>query len=300
MPSPKPFISIGIPTHEAGPSLVTTIKSILAQTARPLIKEIVIVLDGSSLKPEIIKQLPTDLVQVFQQPNQLGQSARLNDLFQAASGELLVVTNDDVVLAPTAVAELAAAAATHAADLVSGQALPFPSRHWLGKLLAVGYQLNHHLVALQPTPSYLSCNGRLLALKKSFYKNVQLPEQLWNNDAFLYFAAQQQKRRYYHQPAAVVRFQSPSTLAEHQRQSLKFQLSRSENEAYFGPLNAAYAVPRGRLALALLITGLAHPLLTPCYVLLLVWTRLLPRPTRPTSGVWPTDRSTKQLPGGQS
>lgn len=291
----KPSISVGIPTYEAGPSLVTALQSIYAQTAIDQLREIIVVVDGNTLSRKLLKQIKHPLLRVVEKKTRKGQSARLNDIFHEAKGELLVVTNDDVLLKKTAIEELSKAFQKTSADLLTGYAQPFAGRSFLERCLMVGYELNHVLIGQLKKDHYLSCNGRLFAASRRFYTKLSIPETLWNNDAYIYFFAKLHKFAYAHVPKAVVRFTSPKTMKEHLKQSAKFQESLRENQALFKQnLTSEYRVPKLAIFSAGLQVGLKKPLTTAGYVCVLVYSRLRPtHSTRHAVGFWETDRSTK-------
>jgi len=93
-----PAVSIGIPTYEAGISLIRTLNSIFNQSAFSQIREVIIVVDGNTLTPQVRNRLRHPKVRIVMRPERMGQSSCLNYIFSRVHNGLLLLTNDDVVL----------------------------------------------------------------------------------------------------------------------------------------------------------------------------------------------------------
>jgi glycosyltransferase involved in cell wall biosynthesis len=104
------LISICIPTYNRATLLKEAIQSCLAQTYRPL--QIVIGDDSknddsSRLVASIVAPAGVEISYKHNLPR-LGQAGNVNDLFERAKGDRLVLLHDDDLLSPNAVSDLAA------------------------------------------------------------------------------------------------------------------------------------------------------------------------------------------------
>jgi hypothetical protein len=290
-------ICCAVSTHEAGESLVATLQSIYNQSDFFRIKEVLVFVDGKFLSRDLKDKIKHPKLRIIQSHTWKGQSAGLKAIFKKAHSDLLVLTNDDVILDKKAVKTLFTAWRAQKPDLLSGKAIPLPGNYFLGKVLALGYELNFAIVASQQGDSYLSCNGRLIALSKKMYKRVNIPENLLNNDAYLYLTAQLNNYKYHHSSLAKAFFHSPQSLQEHLHQTWRFQNSQSENQYYFQKdLARHYAISKKAILKAFLSVFPKHPVLMLWYAALHLYTRLLPHPpVIKTSGIWDTDKTTKRV-----
>lgn len=289
-----PFVTVGIPTYEAGESLVVALDSIYAQSSFSSIKEVLVVTDGKKLTSSMKQQLERKKLKIVEKSTRKGQSRRINDIFELASTQLLVLTNDDVIWDKHALRELVSQYKQYQPDLLSAKAVPLEGPHVLEKLLAVGYALNHTVLSYLKKDSYLSCNGRLIVLSKKLYKQAHIPEKLWNNDAYLFLFAKLNNFSYRSVSEAVVYFRSPSTLRDHLRQSVKFQVSQVENQSFFSKdVTDFYTVSKSVMLKSLAKVMVQRPVATIGYIGLLLYSRLMSRPALHTTGTWETDYSTK-------
>jgi glycosyltransferase involved in cell wall biosynthesis len=94
----KNKISIGIPTYEAGESLVAVVKSISTQTCYSEIDKILIAVDGNSIPQKILRHLTDKKIKIVYFKNRKGQSTRINNIFKLLNTKKIVLTNDDVIL----------------------------------------------------------------------------------------------------------------------------------------------------------------------------------------------------------
>lgn len=298
----KLLLSVGIPTYEAGESLVVALGSILEQTILDRIAEIIIVVDGSSVSDDIRKQLVHPKVRVVEYSSREGQSARINSIFSLASHKLLILTNDDVVLHKNAIEEILKVYESHDAALISGRVKPLSPQNLFEKTLQDSKSIDDFIIQRwNKGDNYLSANGRLIALSRSFYKSAHIPDKLWNNDAYLYLKAKIEGRICAFAPFAVAYYRLPSKIRDHIRQSLKFQISRKENKKYLGSsIGKLYKTPIYLLIASVVRFFLLHPIkFFPVAGIFLI-TRLaamLFRAKSPIKGFWDTDRTTKQLIG---
>lgn len=300
MKSKQPTITIGIPTYEAGESLVTTLESIYNQSASDCITQILLVVDGGTLKPSIEEKIRYPKLRIVNQPKREGQSSRINDIFRLSHTDLVILTNDDVIWENTALEALVSAYQKHDADLLCSAVIPIPSASPLFFCLEPGTRMTREIARRwNGGDNYLSCNGRLIALTGRLAQNITLPTHLWNNDAYIYLRTKQLGYRCRFVESACCRYIEPETLAEHMHQTRKFHHSRIENQRYLaGDFSHQYRIPFSIKIAALSAVFVQSPLATLGYLILntaiTVFFFLTPieDPKRP---YWETDLSTKRI-----
>lgn len=292
------LITIGIPTFEAGESLVKTVESIIIQTYFENVKEILIVVDGAIIKKEILDKLTDKKIKIIYSKNRQGQSARINDIFNIVSTNHLILTNDDVLFDTKVVENVMNKYLDY--DLISSNVKTVKYNGFFYKTLNIGQKIRSSIATnWNKGDNYLSCNGRLIILSKNLYKNLIIPEMIWNSDAYVYISASVLKLKFKYAKDIIVYYKSPSTLKEHLAQSTKFQKSLIDLQRYFNEdISSFYKVPTSIKIISICKVMLRHPLLTISYISLFIITRikgLIANPEFTHQGYWKTDHSTKNI-----
>lgn len=300
MKSKQPTITIGIPTYEAGESLVATLQSIYNQSVSDCITQILLVVDGGTLKSSTHRRVHHPKLRIINHPKREGQSSGINDIFRLAHTDLVILTNDDVIWENTALEALVSAYRKHDADLLCSAVMPITSASPLFYSLEPGTRMTQSIARRwNGGDNYLSCNGRLIALTRRLAQNITLPPHLWNNDAYIYLRTKQLGYRCRFVESAHCLYKVPETLQEHLRQTRKFHHSRAENQRYLTiDFSHQYRVPFLIKIEAFATTFTESPLATLGYLALTaaiaVFSLFTPYEDakRP---YWETDPSTKQL-----
>lgn len=291
-------ISIGIPTYEAGISLVAVIDSISSQTCYRDVEKILIVIDGNTISSKVLSKIKEKKVKIVAFKTRKGQSARINDIFSLLNSEKIVLTNDDVVLEKTALEAVYKIYEDY--DLIAGNVQPVKEDHIFENSLIVGQKVRASIAKLwNGGNNYLSCNGRLIILSKKLYKQLSIPEKIWNNDAYIYLMCQKLKLKFSFAKEIVAYYKSPSTIKEHMSQSDKFQKSTMDLQRYFrNDISKFYKIPFSAIVKGLIINSLKYPHLFAAYLLIFIMTRLKSYFTKADfwfQSFWQTDPSTKSI-----
>jgi glycosyltransferase involved in cell wall biosynthesis len=291
------MVTVGIPTYEASDSLVAALHSIYSQTAWDQICEVMVVVDGSRVSAEVLEKIANPKLQITYSAQREGQSARINDIIGPALGDLIVLTNDDVILDKEAIAHLVESWQESGADLLAGRVMPLPSQGMVEEILEMQNRVTYRLISYLGD-TYLAANGRLLALAKNFAKTLNLPRELKNNDAYIYVSAKTQNRKFTFVPEARCYFRNPQSLKEYFKQSVKFQRSLDDNKRFFKEdISKYYVVSTLVLLKAVFFVLLRYPIRSVFYILLIFYARGLSMLRKKSvvnqSGVWETDKSTK-------
>ncbi len=298
MTTPHPSITIGIPTVLAGKHLVRTVASIFEQTIPVSAASVKIMLDGQPMPVSTLRALSPE-IRVRKTASRQGQSAKLDDLLATSRSELIISTNDDVVWAQNALERIYAVRQSSRADLICVGVRPLPAHTVMEKILSVGTDIKNEVIRRTPgQQTYLVCNGRLLAVSAKLASKMRVPYNIWNNDAFMYLFAKRNGFTVAYIDEPLCAFRDPATLKEYILQTLKFQQSRKENEAVFGPLGSEYSIPMKVRIPAIFAVLRKRPWWGSIYLVLYLITRLvavvvpLPQKHKP---YWPIDMSTKEL-----
>lgn len=293
-------ISVGIPTYELGNSLVQTLQSLYAQTTYEHIEKILVVIDSSRVTKEYAQRIKNKKLKLRYFQTRKGQSARLNDIFKELNNQLVILTNDDVILKKNALEMIIECYQKTQADLISGQTVPISPETVLEKSLRIGSLINDIIArSWKGGDNYLSVNGRFIALSKNLYKKVTVPQNLWNNDAYLYLFTKLNEFFFTRCEKAISYYQLPTVFTEHVNQSVRFANSYQENQGFFSKNISHFYSPPFLLSLsAALQIFFKNPIYFSTYLLILFFTRIRSRFTklpRSKKGFWETDVSTKNI-----
>jgi len=293
-------ITIGIPTFEAGNSLVFTLQSIYAQTDFKNVGKIILVVDGNKISKDIFNKIIHKKLEIHYFKKRRGQAQRINDICNLSSSNFLILTNDDIILQETAVERIIEEYTRNKADLIAGTVVPFHSTTLFEKAMAISNFLNNIVASKwNKGDNYLSVNGRLIAVSKNLYKKIKLPQELWNNDAYFYIYTKVNNYIFGRANRAYAYYKQPSNMSDHLKQSKKFQNSYIENQKYFSlDISHFYKRPVKPELIAIISAFFENPTAFGYYFVTFIFTRLdniMNKKVFHKWGFWPTDFSTKIL-----
>lgn len=298
----KLLITVGIPTYEASSSLVVTLHSIYNQTAWNQICEVIVMVDGKNkVSEDILQKTANPKLKIFYYSKQEGQSARINNIIEATNGDVLVLTNDDIILKVDAVEKILKSWQKNGPGLLAGHVIPLPSQSYVEKILEIQNKITYKIVEMiGGGNNYLACNGRLIALSSKFAKTLRIPREIKNNDAYIYVSSKIKNIRFVYVAEAVCYFRNPSRLGEYFKQSIKFQNSIADNARFFvEDISVYYKIPKYILFKAFLFVFMKNPIKSViyltfkfCAIILSVYRK---KSLISQSGIWETDKSTKSI-----
>ncbi|MGB9879743.1 MAG: glycosyltransferase, partial [Anaerolineae bacterium] len=151
-----------------------------------------------------------------------GKPAALNLALSAAKGEIIILSDGDVYVAPGAVRALLAAFADPTVGIVSGRPVSLNPRHtmlgyWSHLLVDAGA---HHQRMLRAShEEFLECSGYLYAFRRSLVKTI--PEDSLAEDGFISHHVWEQGWRTAYAPDALVYVKYPTTYQDWVKQKVR-------------------------------------------------------------------------------
>lgn len=296
-------LSVGIPAYNEQENVLALLQSIFAQEQRGYkLEEVIVVSDGSSDKTESLVRefaLSQPKVRLVADGKRLGNAARLNELFHLAKGDLLVNLDGDVSLSgPLVLAELVAQFASPEVGLVGGNDAPAAPESLFEKIVATSVQFWYEVRKdLNRGNTVYNHHGCVSALRREFYLQAQMPEDILAIDTYLYFRALELGFTFRHAKKAVVYYHVPATPGDFLTQSHRFLQTKGRISAHFGNWIEDYRevnwAARTKAVMKMLFRT---PVFTPLALMLLVLTRVLhAKPEREyQSGIWEPVKSTKR------
>jgi len=237
----KISVTIGIPAFNEEKNIGNLLKSILAQRLmHASLDEIIIISDGSTDKTvKKIKEIRDERITVHEGKKRVGKPQRLNQLFKLAKGDIIVLLDSDINFTSPAVLEhlLIKFWRSKKIGMVSGKAEALNGANFVQN--AINITRNAYLKIAEQINSgnnLYACEGRILALSKSFAQTVTLPSNIIATDAFLYFSCIKNGFAFRYASSAVVRFISPNTFKEQITQNKRFSARTYILKSYFGDI----------------------------------------------------------------
>ncbi len=289
-------ITVGIPTYYGGPALVRAAESILNSKGVENFK-IIVSVDGNPLKEDILKRLRELGVDVIENTVRGGQVARIKQMIALCNTDILVLTQDDIQFEPTALAEIAKTFTNHPdTTMIGARVKAAPAESLFESAVEVGVRMTHYIGdRWNNKNNYLLASGRCLAFRSHTAKQMTIPEEVINSDAYLYFENKKLGGVFRSVPEAIVYNKSPQKISEHIKQSKKFEYSQAELSRYLHiDLASEYAIPRLLAIKALANQLIAHPVATLYYVGIQLYTRFKKNTYANTKRFWDTDVTTKR------
>ena len=294
-------VTIGIPTFEANSSIALTLNSIYDQELFHSIYELVLLVDGGHISSLTLQKIVNPKLKIIYVKNRVGQAASINRILKNNTSQLLILTNDDVIWEKNTLEKLIKEFKKSKTDLISACVRPLPTTNLYEKIIQLGSQIGHSIsLSWKRGDNYLACNGRLIALSSRLTKKIILPKKLWNNDAFIFIINHLLGFKYKHVEDAVCYYKSPGTITEYHNQSIKFQNSQKENQAFFkSDISSFYKIPTILIFLSLWKIMKKRPICMLLYFIIYLigkFKSLREIDKFPERDFWETDKSTKILP----
>ena len=268
-------ITIGIPTRYGGIDLVPTIESVRASIG-VVIDRLLVVADRTPIPPEIKNRLRELGVELVWNDKEGTWVKKIKQMLAMCTTDIFITTQDDVIFEPNTVAEIAKAfeEGEHV-TMVSSAILPLVAKTFFESILSVGVRVSGRIASFwNGGDNYLSASGRCLSFRTKFMEKFEIPEQIINADAFLYFKNKELGGVMRHASQSIVCIDQPKTLREQLGPSSRYQISKTELSRYFkNDISAEYRIPLYVGVRAVFAEFLRRPFRTLAYVGVFAYTR---------------------------
>lgn len=297
MKNRRPTITVGIPAHSSGVSLVRTIQSIRASKG-VYIDEFIVISDGSQLPESVVREAKKLNVRLIRNNSTGSQMIKLKQLVNMLSTDIFVFTQDDILFKNDTIAKIQK---TFVNDpkltMVSVNVYPLPGKFLFEKVMGVGVKiLNGIALAWNNSDNYLAASGRCLAFRSSYVKQFHFPLDIVNGDAFLYAENRRLGGAFRLVKEAYIFIRCPGALREQMRPSKRFQYSQKELNSYFGEdLKHMYQIPKKVLFTAFARQFLKSPFLSVLYCGVFLYTKVSKPYSDVKETVWDVELSTKAI-----
>lgn len=244
-----PTISIGISAYNEEANIISLITSLLSQSGKFTLTELIIVSDGSTDRTVLSVQMFKDpRIRLFIHETRYGKIQGVNEIVEQAQGDILILLDADVLPTNTNFISyiIDPFIKNNKIGLVGADVIPMHSEAFLEKVFSYSHIYKQSIYKkLNNGNNIYLCHGRAHAFSKSFYSRSKwindLPE-----DAQSYLFCIQEKYEFSFASRAKVLFRSPKTLTDHAKQHYRFRAGKKQLQMYFSPffLDKQYYISR--------------------------------------------------------
>lgn len=236
-------VSIGISALNEDETIGEILDTILCQNQNGwILTEILVYSDGSTDRTVLeAKKRNKFIVKVKAFEDRKGKSFRLNQIFNAFKGDILVIFDADIKISNKDVITNLVNRFRNEGDvvLVGGNSRVFSPSNFFERAIYTSYYVYFKSrEELRGGDNVFGCTGACIALRRDFAKRIRIPKGIINEDTYLYFSCLRSGYKFKYAPKAIVYYKIAANLKDFLR-----QIFRSSPEVvnllykkYFGEL----------------------------------------------------------------
>lgn len=272
-------VTIGISAYNEENHIGKLVQDLLLQKQEKFtIQKIIIIDDGSSDKTStIIRQFHSNKIKLVISQERKGKSERLNEIFEIAQSDIVVLLDADLVLGSRdeikrLVAPFISSKTIH---LVSGKNQPVEKNGYVQKIANAGLEIWELAIKNTPQSDMYLCNGAVRAFRKTLYKQITFPNSS-ADDVYPYIYSQLHNMKFYYVTDTRIFYSLPKTISDYVKQVSRFLLSESIQESHFGAVitKRFFVIGLKEKILALIKNLPRHPLWTIMYASIALYIKL--------------------------
>ncbi|HLG37971.1 MAG TPA: glycosyltransferase [Nitrososphaera sp.] len=215
-------VTVGIPAYNEEQNIISLLRSL--EERRQLISEVIVSDDSSDRTPDLVNDFarnsPLDIA-LFHHEGRRGAVAAWNEIFQKASGDVIVLYDADTIPHPSCTEQLASSISENTA-LCASNAQPIQAAGIAG---AASVFISNWLRSVRLSRlSQYTVMGRALAIDSAIVKKIQIPADIIAIDLYLQCRVLEMGFRVLYNDDAVVYFKPASSMRD-----LASQVARSVN-----------------------------------------------------------------------
>lgn len=284
-----PTVSIGIPAYNEATNIRQLLEALLKQTLDGAqLTEIIVISDGSTDRTcDLVQSVADERITLRALPERGGMEGAQNEIVAAARGDILVLLDADVLPSDERFLQeiIRPLQQDSRIGLVGADVVSAAPRRFFESIIAYSHALKQRIYrAIRDGDNVYLCHGRARAFSRTLYQQLRWPT-IYTEDAFSYLFCRERGFRFMFAPAARVVFRSPSTFADHARQSNRFAAGRPLLTQHFDRrvVEEHFSLPSLVVLWALMWSFVRHPILTMSYVSVVVFVRFSTK-FRPVTG----------------
>lgn len=293
----KSTVTIGIPAYNEELNILHLLEAIKVQKLGTIqLKEVIIYSDGSTDQTvQIVKQHRGLPIHVIESKNRKGKSSGLNAINKRSTADVLVILDADIYLKDKhTIRKLILPIITNGIDLCAGKVDELPTKSWVGKMLHASMEYKRDVFSRMNHGNNLyTCHGRIRAFSKKIYKKINYQQSI-NEDAYSYMFAVSNGYAYQYIPGAVAFYSIPTTLKDHELQSVRYFQSTTRSCKEFGKkfVEECYKIPLS-IGLSRLIIHLVKSPVLALYLLTVFYFKVKSKMVKKIKSTWGISKTSK-------
>jgi len=263
-------VTIGIPAYNEERNIVSLISCLLKQAQTIFrLKKIIIANDASTDKTiAVLKKIKNPLVKVFNNKVRKGKLFRMNQIISRTESDILVILDADILIRDiNFLNKLIMPIILNKADLTSASIKELKPITLMQKILAASMEFKKNIFEeYKKGNNIYTCHGRARAFSKKLFITLFVPFRFFDiagDDAFSYLYCKYHHYKYKFIKKAVVSYKLPTNFSDHQKQSLRFFLSKKELSKKFNKefIKAEYYLPPSLILKSFILSIYINPLI---------------------------------------
>lgn len=261
--SHTPSLTLLIPAHNEADVIRAKLENALSLAYPPDKLQIIVVDDGSTDgTPEIVREFEGRGVTLLRQPERSGKMAAVNRGFEAATGELVVLSDASPIYEPDSLRLLARNFADPSVGVVVGALRVWDAQNAVAKPAGMYWRYESALRRWESlTGSTVAVHGNMFAIRRSLYRPLR--KHTINDEFSIAMEAMRQGYRVVYEPEAISYDMASATMSDEFKRRARINAGRFQALFSAGYLKA----PTPELTFRLISHKLLRPL-TPVFMLI--------------------------------
>lgn len=258
-----PSLTLLIPAHNEADVIRAKLENALSLAYPPDKLQIIVVDDGSTDgTPEIVREFEGRGVTLLRQPERSGKMAAVNRGFEAATGELVVLSDASPIYEPDSLRLLARNFADPSVGVVVGALRVWDAQNAVAKPAGMYWRYESALRRWESlTGSTVAVHGNMFAIRRSLYRPLR--KHTINDEFSIAMEAMRQGYRVVYEPEAISYDMASATMSDEFKRRARINAGRFQALFSAGYLKA----PTPELTFRLISHKLLRPL-TPVFMLI--------------------------------
>jgi cellulose synthase/poly-beta-1,6-N-acetylglucosamine synthase-like glycosyltransferase len=258
-----PSLTLLIPAHNEADVIRAKLENALSLAYPPDKLQIIVVDDGSADgTTEIVREFEGRGITLLRQPERSGKMAAVNRGFEAATGELVVLSDASPIYEPDALRLLARNFADPSVGVVVGALRVWDAQNAVAKPAGMYWRYESALRRWESlTGSTVAVHGNMFAIRRSLYRPLR--KHTINDEFSIAMEAMRQGYRVVYEPEAISYDMASATMSDEFKRRARINAGRFQALFSAGYLKA----PTPELTFRLISHKLLRPL-TPVFMLI--------------------------------
>jgi len=294
-------ITIGIPAHNEENNICRIVASLLDQYENIFeIEKLIVISDGSTDGTVgLVQRIQDERLEVKINEIRQGKVRIMNELFRSCSSDYLVIIDADTIIKDRKFISTFISSAIDKKNigLVGARVESLIGTSFFERTIAQSHSFKNNMYEINGNnESLYLCHGRARIFSYDFFHTLDIPTDA-PEDSYSFLACVRNGYKFMYAPKAVVYFKSPTTLADHMKQSSRFKHGRTALLKYFSKntLQKEFRLNKSAVIRAAFNMLISHPLQFIYYIIIYLYTLLFGKESDVSHSTWNIAASSKNI-----